>query len=194
MNNLNKSYWNERYDKHETGWDAGEVTTPLKTYIEQLLNKHLSILIPGAGNAHEGRYLSLLGFKDIHLLDISDRAISLAKKNPELSDNVTFHCEDFFQHEGSYDLILEQTFFCAIDRKLRRQYAEKIANLLNKNGRLVGLLWAHEFGDAEPPYGGSVEEYSKLFVQSFEIKKMELAYNSIKPRQDREIFINLLKK
>ncbi|MEQ9305362.1 MAG: SAM-dependent methyltransferase, partial [Marinoscillum sp.] len=57
MNNLNKSYWNERYDKHETGWDAGEVTTPLKTYIEQLLNKHLSILIPGAGNAHEGRYL-----------------------------------------------------------------------------------------------------------------------------------------
>ena len=39
------NYWEERYQKGETGWDAGKITTPIKEYIDQLTNKNLKILI-----------------------------------------------------------------------------------------------------------------------------------------------------
>ena len=39
------NYWEKRYQKGETGWDAGQITTPIKEYIDQLTNKNLKILI-----------------------------------------------------------------------------------------------------------------------------------------------------
>ena len=30
---LNSNYWENRYLDNEIGWDAGEITTPLKEYI-----------------------------------------------------------------------------------------------------------------------------------------------------------------
>ena len=54
---LNSNYWESRYQKKEIGWDAGKITTPLKEYIDQLTNRDLKILIPGAGNGYEFDYL-----------------------------------------------------------------------------------------------------------------------------------------
>jgi len=41
-------YWTERYDEDRTGWDIGYPSTPIKSYIDQLDDKALKILIPGA--------------------------------------------------------------------------------------------------------------------------------------------------
>ncbi|MEQ8474394.1 MAG: SAM-dependent methyltransferase [Marinoscillum sp.] len=194
MKSFDKSYWDKRYDQLLTGWDTGGITAPLKEYINQLTNKEISILIPGAGNAYEGQYLYDLGFKNLHILDISDRAIKLASKMiPDLPGKC-FFVSDFFGHHGQYDLVVEQTFFCALDRGLRMLYRDKMLELLNNGGRLVGLLWAHEIEGDSPPFGGTIDEYRDLFGEYFEIKKMELAYNSIIPRSGRELFINLQKK
>jgi methyl halide transferase len=96
-------------------------------------------------------------------------------------------------HKAKYDMIIEQTFFCAIYRKERKKYAEKIYELLNPGGKLVGLLFNHEFGNENPPYGGTKEEYLEYFKPFFQIKELSTAYNSIKPREGRELFINLIK-
>ena len=48
---LNKGYWEKRYEEGTTGWDTGGPTKPLTDYIDQVENKDLKILIPGAGNA-----------------------------------------------------------------------------------------------------------------------------------------------
>ena len=58
---------------------------------------------------------------------------------------------------------------------------------------MVGLFFNHEFGNDFPPFGGTEEEYRKLFSDKFRIKYMETAYNSIKPRAGRELFILLQK-
>jgi len=50
-------FWSSKYQEGQTGWDMGEVSPPIKAYIDQLTNKDLSILIPGAGNAYEAAYL-----------------------------------------------------------------------------------------------------------------------------------------
>ena len=53
----NKTYWDDKYADNKTGWDIGYISSPLKSYIDQIKNKEISILIPGAGNAYEAEYL-----------------------------------------------------------------------------------------------------------------------------------------
>ena len=102
---------------------------------------------------------------------------------------ITIITGDFFEHKGQYDLILEQTFFCAIDPALRSCYVTKMHELLKPSGKLVGVLFNRSF-DGGPPFGGSKEEYEQLFSKHLHIKKMELCYNSILPRQGAEIFFS----
>lgn len=190
---LKESYWTERYGKGETGWDIGYVSTPIKEYIDQLQNKELKILVPGAGNAYEAEYLWNSGFKNVWVLDFSKTPlIHLQERVPEFPASQLIHA-DFFDHKGEYDLIIEQTFFCALPPRLRSDYVIKTADLLKPNGKLVGLLFQIPLNNDKPPFGGSKEEYLKLFEKSFQSIKMETAYNSIPPRQGNELFIKMTK-
>ena len=67
-------------------------------------------------------------------------------------------------------------------------------DLLNENGKIIGVMFNKDFGNPFPPFGGNIEEYKSLFNEKFEIKKLENCYNSIKPRQNTEVFINFTKK
>ena len=56
-NEFTEEYWTNRYQNNDAAWDLGAPSGPLKEYIDQLNNKELHILIPGAGNAYEAEYL-----------------------------------------------------------------------------------------------------------------------------------------
>jgi methyl halide transferase len=189
--NLNADYWDARYRNQETGWDLGEVSPPLKNYIVQLENKSLRILIPGAGNSYEAEYLSEQGFENITVLDVSPTLIQKLKQKHKDNAALTFLCEDFFEHTGIYDLILEQTFFCAIAPALRADYAKKVSTLLSPEGKLAGVLFNCEFEASGPPFGGNMDEYLKLFDEYFNNIKMEVCYNSVAQRMGREVFVIL---
>ena len=190
---LNKDFWNNRYKKKETGWDLGYASTPLKNYIDQLEKKDIRILIPGCGNAYEAEYLHIKGFNNVFLLDISPLALKqFSKRVPDFPKKHLIE-ENFFEHQGSYKLILEQTFFCAIDPELRDKYVCKMHQLLRPKGKLVGLLIAENFENSHPPFGGTKEEYKKRFSNMFDIQIMELANNSIESRKGRELFIKLIR-
>ncbi|MEM7110374.1 MAG: SAM-dependent methyltransferase, partial [Bacteroidota bacterium] len=103
-------------------------------------------------------------------------------------------CGDFFELDSTYELIIEQTFFCALHPSERPAYAHKMSNLLSRTGKLVGLLFEDELFHDHPPYGGFRDEYRAYFETYFEFNVFERCYNSIKPRQGRELFINLSKK
>ena len=191
--NFDAEYWNNRFRISDTPWDTGSITTPLKNYFDQLTDKNIKILIPGAGNAHEAEYLYLKGFKNVFVLDISIEAVvNFKSRVPNFNIHHIVH-EDFFEHQGKYDLIVEQTFFCALHPSLRKKYAQKMHSLLNSNGKLVGLLFNDTLNDDKPPFGGNMEEYKILFSPIFNLKVFEIAHNSIKPRNGREIFIILQK-
>jgi len=194
MSKYDKAYWDNRYEEGTTGWDIGYVSTPIKEYVDQLKDKEIKVLIPGAGNAYEAAYMYQNGFKNIFVLDISSLAIKNFKRRQPGFPSDQLIEGDFFQHSGKYDLIIEQTFFCAIDRQLRSQYVEITYELLNPGGRLVGLLWAKEMRSDAPPFGGSKEEYVNLFKKHFNLITLDVAYNSIKPRQYRELFLNFMKQ
>lgn len=189
---LSPDYWSERYENQEDGWDLGQISTPIKSYIDQLVDKDLRIFIPGCGSGYEAAYLWELGFKNVYILDFSMVPLDkFRKNNPKFPTNQIL-CGDFFQHEGTYDLILEQTLFCAIDPSVRVAYAQQTANLLKKGGKLVGLLFDREF-EVGPPFGGSQEEYESYFEPYFSSLQFTKCYNSILPRSGSELFIKLQK-
>lgn len=189
MHDLSSSYWNDRYIHNDFAWDIGSVSTPLKEYIDQLTNKELKILIPGAGNAHEAEYLYNLGFKNIYVLDFALKPLENIKARiPELEESHLLQ-EDFFNHSGQYDLILEQTFFCALNPSLRKRYVAHMLELLKPSAKLAGVMFDDVLNTDQPPFGGSPKEYKELFTAPFHIAKIERCYNSIKPREGRELFV-----
>ncbi len=190
---LDADFWDDRYRQNETGWDLGACSPPLKEYIDQLKNKSLKILIPGAGNAYEAEYLFRKGFVNTHIVDVSKEAILSFQKRMPSFPKAQIHHKDFFQLKDAFDLIIEQTFFCALNPKLRSNYVQKMYELLNERGKLVGLLFNIPMNADHPPYGGNKNIYVDLFKTHFEISTLQEAYNSVKPRSGNELFIKLIK-
>ncbi|QCR21394.1 methyltransferase [Pontibacter sp. SGAir0037] len=191
---FNAAYWQSRYLQEQTGWDVGEITTPLKDYFNQLRNTGQRILIPGCGNAYEAEYLFRAGFEQVYVADVAKKPLQdFAKRVPEFPQEHLLH-QNFFELIPAFDLIVEQTFFCALAPDLRPTYAQKCADLLKPGGKLASLLFDTTFQHKGPPFGGSREEYRGYFEPYFHVLHFESAYNSIKPRQGRELFILLQKK
>jgi SAM-dependent methyltransferase len=187
---LNKDFWTDRYDRGQTGWDIGHVSTPIKEYIDQLEDQDLKILIPGAGNAYEAEYLWAQGFRNVDVLDISLPPIEALKQRvPEWPEDQLLQI-DFFEHQGRYDLIIEQTFFCALDPNLRSAYLEKMKALLKPSGKLVGLLFNVALNSDQPPFGGHESQYRPLFETFFQLNIMEEARNSVPPRAGNELWFS----
>ncbi|MDV2859911.1 methyltransferase domain-containing protein [Psychrobacter sp. CAM01] len=200
MENVSQAeFWQQRYEQDSTGWDMGQVSPPLKAYIDQLPEsaKGQAILVPGAGNAYEVGYLYEQGFTNVTLVDFAPAPINdFAERYPDFpSEHLV--CADFFElspTQYQFDWVLEQTFFCAIDPSRRDDYVKKMASLLKPQGKLVGVLFDVDFGRDEPPFGGTKEEYQQRFASHFDIDIMERCYNSHPARQGSELFIKLQAK
>ncbi|NJC27464.1 methylmalonyl-CoA epimerase [Neolewinella antarctica] len=185
-------YWTERYAAGNTGWDIGSPSTPIKEYLDQLSDKSLRILIPGAGNAHEAEYAWNSGFRNVTVLDIAPEPLAaFLKRVPDFPAEQAIR-SDFFAHQGQYDLILEQTFFCSFPPtgENRKAYALKMHDLLATSGKLVGLWFDVPLTDEleKRPFGGTRSEYLGYFDPLFDVVTFTTAHNSIPPRAGRELF------
>lgn len=197
MEQVNKAdFWQQRYEQGSTGWDMGQVSPPLKAYIDQMPEsaKHQNILVPGAGNAYEVGYLYEQGFTNVTVIDFASAPIAdFALRYPDFpADHLI--CADFFQlspEQYQFDWIFEQTFFCAITPSRRDEYVQQMAALLRPQGKLVGVLFNKDFGRQEPPFGGTKQEYQRRFAPFFDITIMAPSHNSHPARQDSELFIEL---
>ncbi|PLX11136.1 MAG: SAM-dependent methyltransferase [Marinilabiliales bacterium] len=187
------SFWSNQYKLGKTGWDIGYASPPIVKYINQIEDKNLKILIPGAGKGWEVEYIFKFGFKNVFYLDFSSEGRDEFKiRCPDFPDNQII-TDNFFAHQEKYDLIIEQTFFSSLKPSLRHNYVEKVSELLNPNGKLCGLLFKREFPFEGPPFGGNKNEYKNLFKNKFKIRYLHTAHNSIKPRKGNELFILMLK-
>lgn len=188
---LSADYWSSRYVNKKSGWDVGSITPPIKEFVDSLEDKSISILIPGAGNAYEAEYLHDNGFVNVTVCDLSKEPLdNLLERCPQFPTENLIH-GNFFDLEGQYDLIIEQTFFCALHPDLRSSYVDKMKSLLKPEGQLSGLMFDIEFPFQGPPFGGSKEEYQSLFEKHFTKIEMKKCTTSIAPRLGNEIFVNI---
>lgn len=190
---MDQAYWNNRFEEENTPWDIGYPSPAIVEYIDALKDRQLRILVPGAGNGYEVEYLFNQDFTHVNVIDLSQKALdNFSERVPDFPKDRLI-CGNFFNHQDRYDLIIEQTFFCALDPVMRKEYVNKMWDVLDEGGQLVGLLfnWKNDDG---PPFGGSASEYRQLFELKFVLEKMELCHNSIKPRAGRELWIQFMKR
>ncbi|MEJ7659909.1 MAG: methyltransferase domain-containing protein [Hymenobacter sp.] len=171
---------------------------PLRAYFDQLLvSQQPRTLIPGAGRAYEAEYLHRQGFRHVVVADLAPEPLAaLAARVPDFPRRISgWPISSPLPPTPPFDLLIEQTFFCALAPSLRPAYARQCAALLRPGGKLVGLLFDTEFaGATEPPFGGTRAEYRTYFEPYFEFIHFDTAYNSLPARAGRELFICLQKK
>lgn len=191
---LNKEYWNNHWKENNTEWDIGHASPPLMEYLDSQKNTSLRILIPGSGSGYEAGEAYRAGFHHVYYNDISPEAARRFKKRfPEFPEEQILNT-DFYAIEGQFDIILEQTSFCAQPPMKRMEYISKAHELLLPEGIFAGVLFDIHFPFEGPPFGGDEKEYRELLEPKFEIIKIEKCYNSIIPRQGKELFVLLSPK
>lgn len=190
---LDSNYWNNQYKNNSTGWDLGTVSLPLKNYIDSISARNLAVLIPGCGNSYEAAYMLAMGFTNITVIDIAPEPVNKLRNQLGDNENIKIALGDFFEHAGQYDLILEQTFFCALPPALRQRYVSKMHQLLKPQGILAGVLFNINFENAGPPFGGSQMEYEHLFKSAFRTIEMTPCTQSVESRQGKELWFQLQK-
>ena len=124
----------------------------------------------GCGRGHEVLYLSRNGF-DVTAVDFTSGAVThLSKALAEAGLQGRVLIENFFNldsnHDDGYDLMIEQTFFCAISPSDRDRYVQTAYRLLKKGALLAGLFY--ETGaEGGPPFNTSREDILDHFSRQF---------------------------
>lgn len=153
--------------------------------------------MPGCGRGHEVIYLAENGF-EVTAVDYSSGAVNHLKSTVQ---ERKLKCKvlhmDFFgidsAHNGVYDLLIEQTFFCAISPEQRPSYVSTVARALKQGGMLAGLFY-HTGEEGGPPFNTTREDILKHFSDSFEIQQLSKSEDSAEQRKNKEWLVILVKK
>jgi hypothetical protein len=146
-------------------------------------------LVPGCGRGYDVLLFASHGY-DAYGLDVSQTAVEACQEldkeqgndaaryplsDPKLGrGSRNFLVADFFKDDlsfstdgGSFDVIYDYTFLCAIPPELRPQWPKRISELLAPNGSLICLEspLAKPPNAGGPPHGLSSELYMQLFKQ-----------------------------
>ena len=188
--------WQDHYDSNDLGWDLGQVAPPFVELWEKGKLSLGKVLVPGCGRGHEVIFLAENGF-EVTGIDFSEGAVTYlgnALKKRNLKGRVLH--QDFFSlddtHDGVYDLVIEQTFFCAISPRQRQDYVLKVSRMLKPGGMLVGLFY-HTDKQGGPPYNTTREDIETHFSENFEIQELDKTSLSSEQRKGKE-WLGILKK
>ena len=189
--------WQGHYESDDLGWDLGQVAPPFVKLWEEEKLPVGKALVPGCGRGHEVIFLAENGF-EVTAIDFSKGAVTYlerALKERSLSGRVLH--QDFFgldnSHDGIYDLVLEQTFFCAIAPRQRQDYVRNVTRILKPGGMLVGLFY-HTDKEGGPPYNTTRADITVNFAKNFEILELHKTTLSAEQRKDKEWLGILVKK
>jgi len=148
-------------------FDVAGVSNPLAAELlrRNLVNRAgMTALVPGCGRAYDALALAEHGFESVLAIDLSPAACQAAQAElAEIGDSmstagqrVDVRCGNFFELEGQYDLIWDNTFLCALDPEVRERWAQQMKALIAPGGELITCVFP--IGDREggPPYAMSV--------------------------------------
>jgi 2-polyprenyl-3-methyl-5-hydroxy-6-metoxy-1,4-benzoquinol methylase len=168
-------FWQERFEKNETGWDRGSASPQLLDWLDSGALQPCRIAVPGCGSGWEVAELAGRGF-DVTGIDYTAAAI---EKTRALLFGRTLKAEvqqaDVLSHQPAkvFDAIYEQTCLCAIHPEYWFQYAKQLHAWLKPEGSLWVLFMqmmrpaATEQGlIVGPPYHCDINGMRALFPES----------------------------
>lgn len=172
-------FWSVRYASGRMPWDFGGVPGALKSFLARTPPPG-SVLIPGCGAGYEIQAFHAAGF-DVTAIDFSPAAFDQAKRVlGGLAEKIIVG--DFFTHdfgERRFDLIYERTFLCSMPPARWPDYANRMAHLVTRGGRLVGVFLYGQPSSSGPPYPLTDNQSQELFQGDFQLVRSEPMTDSL---------------
>jgi len=185
--------WNDRYVEGRTGWDLGAAPPALLREIRAAMDRHtergggrrLRVLVPGCGRGHDALAWARAGAEvvgmDFARLAVKD-ATALAEREGlpvrYVEANVLELDAAFV---AAFDLVWEQTCFCAIPLESRRGYAIAMSEALDQEGELLGLFWNHG-NEGGPPFDVTPDHVLEAFAGVLEERDRYAVSDSVPAR------------
>jgi methyl halide transferase len=190
------AYWQAIYEEGDIGWDKGEPAPPLVRAMNEFEVPHGSrILVPGCGLGHEVLYLAKKGFQ-VTAVDFASSAIAGLKARAGDIPIVALQRDLFtldHDHSSSFDVVIEHTYFCAIPKEMRDEYARVMHAVLSDGGRIVGLFYETDKEDG-PPHRTTKADIEQHFSCLFEIVHFERPVDSFDNRLGNEWLVVMGKR
>ena len=169
--------WEGRWQSGDTPWDLGRAPPSLEQTLAQLGSTPLDVAVPGAGRAHDALAFAAAGHR-VTAIDIAPSALAAAATQAEALDlPLTLLEADWLDPSAhapaTFDLVWEQTCYCAIPPARRADYARTLARVLRPGGRYVGLFWQHG-REGGPPYHVTPAAVASDIGPWFEIEIIEV--------------------
>ena len=189
----NSQFWEGIYLEEDTGWDLGGATPIFDSMADSISPGKVCII--GCGRGYDAIMFAQKGF-EVTAIDFAPSAIKAVKdlaRKAKLAVNTIEN--DIFTlapvYANTYDFIIEQTCFCAINPARRSEYETVVNQLLKPGGKLIGLWCPLDklIEDGGPPWGTTIEEVKSIFKDGWKIEKEEFPDLSIGPRKGREKLI-----
>ncbi len=182
-------FWRDFYRRNELNWDLGEPSPPFVQLHESGRIAPCRVAVPGCGSGWEVAWLARRGYR-VTGIDFAPEALERVAARLA-ADNLTaelLHADLFDLPEsafGRFDLVLEQTCFCAIEPHRRGEYVAAVHRMLVPSGRLIALFYDHGEPDG-PPFTTTPGQVRELFSDHFSIDSLTMAPHSHTRRQGKE--------
>jgi SAM-dependent methyltransferase len=159
-------WWDERYETGDTRWDGAGAHPLLDSLIPPLKITRCRVLVLGCGAGHDAAWWERQG----HIVtgvDFSQEAIDRARAQYGERDSLKWVQADAFKlpkdWSSRFDIIFENTMFCAIPPARREELVRTWWRLLTPRGRVIGLALVMDKLSG-PPYGSSEWEIRKRLL------------------------------
>lgn len=149
--------WNERYDLGRMPWDLGRANPILEERLttDPALGGETAgtVFVPGTGRGWDAAALAAAGWR-VTAIDLSESAVAAARHHLGGADAELF-VGDALDHHGTFDLVFDHTFFCAIALEQRPQFGEMCRRVVADRGRVVSIVFpiGRDPSDGGPPFG-----------------------------------------
>jgi trans-aconitate methyltransferase len=167
-------FWQERFEKKETGWDRGSPSPQLLAWLDRAELQPCRIAVPGCGSGWEVVELAKRGFDVVGI----DYTAAAGQKTRALVDAQGLKAEVIqadvlnYQPENKFDAVYEQTCLCAIHPEHWLAYSQQLVKWLKPGGCLWVMFMqmlrpaASEEGVIHgPPYHCDINAMRALFSE-----------------------------
>ena len=177
--------WEQRYRDGNTPWDLDAAPPVLEDLVASLGPTPLRVLVPGVGSGHDAIAWARAGHQ-VTAFDVAPLAVTRARQR--VADRglaVEVLEADLFalpvNWDATFDIVWEQTCFCAIEPVQRGSYVAAMARVLHPDGTYYGLFWNHGMPGG-PPWDVTEDEVRAVFPPRFVIASLEPVTNSVPGR------------
>lgn len=188
--------WSHIYQTEEPRWDLSAPHPAFVSVLPQIKLPKSRIAVLGCGRGHDAAFFANAGHF-VTAFDFSEEAIAAAQEKYAHLKSLTFVKADAFKlpekYFGQFDIVVEHTFYCAVDPKRRNEVINVWRRLLIPNGFLLGIFFVM-FKRIGPPFGGCEWELRRRFEKHFRFLYWTRWHHSPPSREHRELVIYAQKK